>query len=206
MKVKIGNFCTYWGVYQISDLLQHIGVSEDTCDKIGKYLSKTKLNNLCEYIYEKRKRKVKIKIHDYDTWNLDETLALIILPCLKQLKETKHGAPFVDDSDVPDEFKSTSATPKENEWDTDEFWFARFDYILDEMIWGFERLCDPDDDDKFHTGNIDIYWKKLENGNSEMLDGPNNTHVFHKEEYLKHQAKIQNGLRLFGRYFRALWD
>jgi len=27
---------------------------------------------------------------------------------LKQLQETKHGGPFVDDDDVPDELKSTS--------------------------------------------------------------------------------------------------
>ena len=38
-------------------------------------------------------RKVDIKIESFDTWNLDSTLALIILPALIQLKETKHGIP-----------------------------------------------------------------------------------------------------------------
>ena len=34
-------------------------------------------------------RKESIHIHDYDTWNMDHTLALIALPMLKQLKETE---------------------------------------------------------------------------------------------------------------------
>ncbi len=44
---------------------------------------------------------------------MDYTLSHIVVPMLKQLKETKHGAPFVDDEDVPEELKSTSAPPKE---------------------------------------------------------------------------------------------
>ena len=47
-----------------------------------------------------------IVIHPYDTWSMDHTLALIIVPMLKQLKETKHGAPNVDASDVPMYLKS----------------------------------------------------------------------------------------------------
>ena len=47
-----------------------------------------------------RKNKAEtIVIHDYDTWNIDVTLAHIIVPMLKQLKEKKHGAPFVDRSE-----------------------------------------------------------------------------------------------------------
>ena len=48
-------------------------------------------------------QKTRIKIHNYDTWSMDETLAPIILPMLKQLKETKHGAPAVEFKDVPEE-------------------------------------------------------------------------------------------------------
>jgi dCMP deaminase len=39
----------------------------------------------------KENRKEQIHIHDYDTWNMDDTLAMIIVPMLKQLKATKHG-------------------------------------------------------------------------------------------------------------------
>jgi hypothetical protein len=64
---------------------------------------------------------------------------------LKQLKETKHGAPFVDDEDVPEELKSTSAPPKKDDWDVDDNHFKRWDYVMDEMIYAFET--DPDLED-----------------------------------------------------------
>jgi glutamate-1-semialdehyde aminotransferase len=57
---------------------------------------------------------------------------------LKQLKENKHGAPFTDDEDVPEHLRSTTAEPKENEWDTDSNHFLRWDWIMDEMITGFK--------------------------------------------------------------------
>ena len=79
-----------------------------------------------------------VKIDRWDTWSMDYSLSHIVVPMLKQLKETKHGSPFVDDEDVPEELKSTSAPPKENEWDTDENHFKRWDWALNEMIWAFE--------------------------------------------------------------------
>ena len=38
-----------------------------------------------------------VKIDYWDTWSMDHTLSYIIVPMLKQLKATKHGAPYVDD-------------------------------------------------------------------------------------------------------------
>ena len=50
-----------------------------------------------------------VKIDRWDTWSMDHTLGQIALPMLRQLKATKHGAPLVDDEDVPEELRSTSA-------------------------------------------------------------------------------------------------
>jgi hypothetical protein len=119
----------------------------------------------------KDKRKISIKLDKYDTWNMDHTLSLIILPMLKQLKETKHGSPFVDDIDVPEHLRSFNAAPKENDWDTDEFFFARWDWVMDEMIWTFETHIE------------DNYF-----------------------DYVENEERLANGLRLFGKYFRSLWD
>jgi hypothetical protein len=127
-----------------------------------------------------------VKIDRWDTWSMDASLSTIILPMLKQLKATKHGAPNTDDVDVPEELRSTSASPKINDWDTDENWFKRWDWILDEMIWSFEQL------------NID--W------NAQFFDGSGENHQFDKEGCEKHSARIDNGLRLFGKYYRALWN
>ena len=100
-------------------------------------------------------RKVSIRIDPYDTWSMDHTLALIIHPMLIQLKETKHGSPWVDDEDVPEHLRSTAAEPKENEWDTDSNLFDRWDWILGEMIWAFERIIKDDGDTYFYEKYAD---------------------------------------------------
>lgn len=157
-----------------------------------------------------------VKIDRWDTWSMDHTLGKIALPMLKQLKETKHGAPFVDDEDVPDELKSTSAPPKENDWDTDANHFKRWDYVLDEMIFAFEHKLDDSWQDKFRSGDHDIVWKPVDaNGNEvpkkgakyfEMTHGPNDTYKCDYDAIHKVEDRIQNGFRLFGKYYSALWD
>ena len=49
-----------------------------------------------------------VKIDKWDTWNMDNTLASIILPMLKQLKNTQHGYTIVDAEDVPVELQGTT--------------------------------------------------------------------------------------------------
>lgn len=159
-----------------------------------------------------KERRVSVRIDPYDTWNMDQTLALIIHPMLVQLKENKHGSPLVADSDVPDHLRSDApgVPPKENEWDTDSNFFARWDWVLDEMIWAFEQL-NSDWENQFHSGDIDIRWipHGEDTDGEELLrieKGPKDTHVFDKEGYDAHLARIQNGLRLFGTYYMSLWD
>ena len=140
MYIKIGPYKNWIGPYQLADLLQKVGVSENQCDKLGKWLSGTKLANFCTWVEGKRKRKIQVRIDKYDTWNMESTLSYIIIPMLKQLKETKHGSPSVDDADVPKELRSTSVPEKENEWDIDDNWHDRWNWVLDEMIWAFEEI------------------------------------------------------------------
>ena len=151
-------------------------------------------------------RVVKIQIDPWDTWNADHTLSMIILPVLKQLKETKHGAPFVDDEDVPDELKSTAAPVKENEYDTDDNHFKRWDYALSEMIWAFEKLVDDDWESEFYSGEHETFTVKREDGLHEWITGENDTFKIDQEGIKKVNDRIQNGLRLFGKYYRGLWS
>jgi hypothetical protein len=156
-------------------------------------------------------RKISVKIESFDTWSMDHSLALIIHPMLLQLKKTKHGSPSVDDVDVPEEIRSTSAPPKEfGEYDTDEFHHDRWEWVLNEMIWAFAQKIDNDADDQFYSGVLDIEWKQvsIEDGTPayEMVKGPNDTHVFDKEGWEAWNARKTNGFRLFGRYFEGLWD
>ena len=170
---------------------------------------------------------VDVRIDPYDTWNMDHTLSRIILPMLIQLKETKHGSPNTEDSDVPVELRSTSAAPKENEWDTDEYFHARWDWIMDEMIWAFTQLnLDDNGESQFHSGNSDILWQAEDkDGNPigkpqafldiekvegavtyTMIDGPNHTFKVDYDALKAHEDRIKRGTLLFGKYFLNLWD
>lgn len=162
-------------------------------------------------------RTVKVRIDPWDTWSMDNTLTLLILPMLKQLNRTKQGAPFVDDEDVPEELRSTSAPPKENEWDTDDNHFKRWDWVMSEMIWAFEQHS-QDWESQFHSGVIDYEFQPVdEDGNDISDDDPEphgyvmrdterSTHKFDHEGYKAHHARILRGFRLFGRYYESLWD
>ena len=155
------------------------------------------------------KRKISIKIDAWDTWSMDHSLAYIVHPMLIQLQKTKQGSPLVDDQDVPEELRSTSAPPKEFEYDTDDNHHKRWEWILNEMIWAFSQKIDDDADMQFHSGNHDLQFKVIEVGGEtfhEMVKGPNDTHVFDKEGYDAWQARKANGFKLFGKYFEALWD
>jgi hypothetical protein len=153
-----------------------------------------------------------VKIDYWDTWSMDHTLSPVILPMLRQLKTTQHGAGFVDDEDVPEELKSTSAPAKENEWDTDANHFARWDYVLNEMIFAFEHKADDSWEEAFRSGEHDLIHVPCEwdaNGRPtmyQMKDGPNNTYKCDYEGMRVVEARIQNGFRLFGKYYQNLWD
>ena len=147
-----------------------------------------------------------VKIDKYDTWSMDSTLAHIILPMLKQLKATKHGAPFVDDMDVPDILKSTSAAPKENDWDTDANWHLRWDWVLGELIFAFQSDVDDTWEARFRTGESDWEFIDREDGTSEMVKGANDTTEYDWDGLKAYQDRMQNGFSLFGRYYSNLWD
>ena len=158
-----------------------------------------------------------VKIDRWDSWNMDSTLSDIILPLLKQLKDKKHGAPCVDDEDVPEHLRSTAAPAKENEYDIDANHFARWDWIMDEMIFAFDCKVQDDWTQKYYTGESDWQWKKLDEtrfnpitnkqeGLSEMVEGPNHTQKVDWDGMKAQQARITNGFRLFGKYYEGLWD
>lgn len=139
-----------------------------------------------------------VKIDYWDTWSMDHTLAHMIVPMLKQLQATKHGAPFVDDEDVPEELKSTSAPPKENDYDTDANHFKRWDWIIEEMIWAFEQKLKDDATEQFYD------WSEVDKSVG-IMDQVSKLKV-DKEGLEAHQNRMKNGFRLFGKYYEGLWD
>ena len=140
-----------------------------------------------------------VKIDKWDTWSMDYTLSHIIVPMLKQLQETKHGSPNVDDEDVPEYLRSTAAPAKENDWDIDDNHFKRWDWVLDEMIWAFEQNLDTKSEEKFFDHS------EVEKSNHDIL-GQIQKIKIDKEGLDAHQDRKSNGFRLFGKYYQALWD
>jgi hypothetical protein len=102
-------------------------------------------------------RQEHVVIHHYDTWSMDHTLALIILPMLKQLKATKHGAPFVD---MPDRPEHLQCYKEPEDFDTDKFHFQAWDWAMDEMIWAFEHKVNDDWEEQFfHDDGMEVHTK-----------------------------------------------
>jgi len=228
MKVVIGPYTTWIGPYQIAEKLcwwakpvpDEIGMKRkpDWVHEFGRWLGENKdgtdstLTKVCQWIESKRHRQIYVRIDKYDTWGMDNTLAHIILPMLKQLKASKHGAPNTDDIDVPKELWSTNAEPKENEHDTDSNHFKRWDYILDEMIFAFESKRDGTWQDKYSSGDIDWTSEPCEwdeNGKAKMFTmghGPKHTYKCDYEGMEVEQRRISKGFKLFGKYYENLWD
>jgi hypothetical protein len=138
-------------------------------------------------------RTVRIRIDKWDTWNMDHTLALLIVPMLKQLKATKHGAPSTDSDDVPEHLKENNTRTEDG---VDEHHFARWDWVLDEMIWTFEEMLEGHSKFFDHSG-VDDKAPIQEQLNQMKVDS---------DGLQAQEERITNGLRLFGKYYRALWD
>jgi hypothetical protein len=157
-----------------------------------------------------------VKIDRWDTWSMDQSLGQIVLPMLRQLKSKSHGAPLVEDVDVPEELKSSSAQPIEKEHGTDGNYFKRWDWALSEMIFAFESKLDTSWQDAFTFGEIDMVFVPIDHAGNEVakkdakyfkwVDGPNNTYECDYEGMKVVEDRIQNGFRLFGRYYQNLWD
>ena len=139
------------------------------------------LDKTINKITDRERRNIKVRIDKYDTWSMDHTLALIIHPMLVQLKNTNHGYFTSDPEDVPHLGKGDEVDFGHN----DSLAYDRYNWIMDEMIWTFNTL--KSDEDHKHFFNEE-------------------TGEYNFEGQKEHDDRISNGLRLFGKYFRGLWD
>ena len=217
MKVFLNNYRNHWlSPYTILEKVffwREIDYDEPLIDKWS-----DRLNPICEAL-----RKVLdvvhpkidyVKIDYWDTWSMDNTLAPIILPMLRQLRDTKHGSPFVDLEDVPEHLRTTGTQEydeqfvfdfyKEDKSYDDDYpnIHARWEWVLNEMIWAFEQKSDDDAESQFfdhsECGDEKLFWNKDGKYESKLKvdwDG-----------FKAWQARKENGFRLFGKYYEGLWD
>ncbi len=164
-------------------------------------------------------RKIDIKIDGFDTWNMDHTLALIIYPMLIQLKNTKHGVPheIVEVGGASHESQDSFEFYKDTHNESFDKACLKWDEILDKMIWSFGQLITDEYGDKYHHGTPKYDWvdsgKPYPNpvtGKMEptykMVDKNPDEHWYDAVGHQLHEERIQEGLELFGKYYRSLWD
>jgi hypothetical protein len=172
------------------------------------------------YLLDKIHPEVKyVKIDYWDVWSMDCTLSPIILPMLKKLKEVKHGSGYIDFEDVPEAMRLTNT----EEWDDQQVFdfyrepdlqkiqcdvHNRYDWALDEMIWAFEQLNNDDWEKQYRIVEPEIDWDEYPEDEGKT-SRPLRWKVkgeWDWEGRMKHQQRIDNGLRLFGKYYQTLWD
>jgi hypothetical protein len=231
MKIYLSNYRDHWiSPYTILEKVffwREIDYDEPIIDKLSNILEPISIA-LQKFLDLVHPRINYVKIDRYDTWSMDSTLAPIILPMLKQLKVTKHGSPQVDLEDVPEHMRTTTT----EDWDsqlTFDFYnqdpnlegphfgkynniHDRWNYVLDEMIFAFEHLVDDSWENQYSSGEFDTIHVPCEwdeNGKPtlySMEHGPNYTYVCDYDGLRKVYDRMDNGFRLFGKYYRGLWD
>lgn len=206
MKVKIGNYTDYFGPYHLVEALcfwapkikDEYGREESPTwvEKIGDWVASTKITDFLMWIDSKKQRKIKIKIDRYDLWDLEHTLALIILPALMEFRNSKrYGIPMATD---------LAFIPISD--DAEDAQMAAWNEILDKMIWSFQQIVNEE------TIEDDFWIQKPDfegcNTGSEFIErinrGSGGKYDF--EARKKYDEKVQEGLDLFSKHFRNLWD
>lgn len=164
-------------------------------------------------------RKINVTIENFDTWSLDHTLALVILPALIQLKEIKHGVPSEFAEHGGEDYHAQGSFDfykEDNNWAFEQR-CKEWDEVLDKMIWSFEQLMKDDYGDQYHHGKMEMDWEETDRlypnpitGKMEktyrMVDKNPDEHWYDHVGHQLHEARIQEGLELFGKYYRNLWD
>lgn len=211
MKVKIGKFIYRWSTNSLDNLWYKLRYNKSRWERST--IEENKLDNLFEKfsdflqdilnatinkLKDKQKQKIKVKIEPHDIWATDYHLAQIILPMLKRLKEHAHGTPFTDDEDVPEELRST-VNPSKNKFDVDDNFVLRWQWILNELIWTFEQLVDNTCDDQFYA------WEPITPAVIKIPYTERRVTVDY-DAMKSWNKRIDNGTKLFGKYFRSLSD
>jgi len=74
-----------------------------------------------------------VELEDHDFWSLDFTLALIILPALKEFARELNGTPAVSNEDAPEDLRSD-----------DDYSIERWEHVLNEMIFSFGAIVNEE--------------------------------------------------------------
>jgi hypothetical protein len=171
--------------------------------------------NIGRFLKTKDQR-ISVEIEPHDTYGFDTTLAYIILPGLIQLRDSQHGIPSefsTDDFSGQQVFEFYEKDEKE----AFEDGVHRWKEVLDKMIWSFQQIIEDNYREKYHHGEMEWEWEETDELLASPLTGGTckgfklidlnpNDHWVDIEGIQAHDERIQEGLELFGKYYRNLWD
>ena len=227
MKIYKSNYRSHWvSPYVILEKVffwREIDYDEPIIKKLSDFLNPFSIawQKFLDFVHP---RISYVKIDYYDTWSMDSTLADIILPMLKQLRDTKHGSPLIDLDDVPEELRMVGYEDgssqfllefDDNKQYQNESWemtHRRWEWVLNEMIFAFDHFVDDTWENEYSSGVIDtvhVPCEWYEDGKPKLYSieyGPNHTYKCDYEGMNKVYRRMDNGFRLFGKYYRGLWD
>lgn len=203
MLVKIGPFRNHVGPWSVVDPLQNLlRLSDPVAERLADRISP--LFDLLDRM--RPRRRVKIRIDSYDTWSMDGTLAMIIVPMLRQLKATKPGPPMDYMVDIDAEHhggrqKVFGFIDQDAEFEAS---IRKWDADLNEMIWAFEQV-NEEWRSQFH--------KKLGRYSRRPVPDSDCVELICEEEpeidfagMTRHQERMNRGFVLFGKHIESLWD
>ena len=137
-----------------------------------------------------KKQRIERGFDDTELWNLEYTIAKYILPRLIEFRKVMNGYP----GDVES--------------------FDEYEEIVDKMIYAFDHIVNENWYTEKLEKEIGINWDgcykttKLPDGNYQL----DHTEKYDDEKFAKYHkeqddvgSKIEEGLRLFSKYFRSLW-
>jgi hypothetical protein len=148
---------------------------------------------------EDDKLSTRVEIHDSDIDNADYVLAIIAAPLLEKLRQNKKGSGSIDDIDVPENLRSTSAPESKNDYDIDENYHLRWDYALNEMIFAMREIANE-------RKTMDIFFDHSKVDENSSFTEQINAVICDRIGLDAYDQRIQKGCQLFGKYFQSLWS
>jgi hypothetical protein len=148
------------------------------------------------------RRKISVKIHAYDAFSADTTLAIIVAPLVKRVKADNHGVPVCF---LPNDYNDHDPASL-------ELASKKWDEILDKIIWAMEQIanCEPNSPELTRAKGVTRkeghkrFWKRLE---GELNETPEEEIAWedYREKTRAYHIRVQEGCELFGKYFQNLW-
>lgn len=154
---------------------------------------------------------IKIDITYSDCFNLDGTLGRVIVAALEAFKLQEYAGFTVEEQDLPEHLRYEEPVMINGSYTerglmgTDPLRQERFEWVINEMIFAFKSCYSGEGedfwiDDPNYDPNADFL---IDNEEGSLTI--NSQLDIDQEKQAAYNKRIQNGLNMFSKYYKALW-